>query len=101
MNVINDPADTLNEEDYQKFFNQSSSQRAMETLKAWGVVGIPVTWKTPRAYWGVTHIKPIKNYYESLENGVQPDITAEEAVKTQALICAIYQSAKEKRTVHL
>jgi UDP-N-acetyl-2-amino-2-deoxyglucuronate dehydrogenase len=105
LNVINNPNDTLDEAAYQAFFNQSSSQSAFQTLSQWGVFGspvtIPITWKTPRPYWGVTHIKQIQNYYESLASGVQPDITAEEALKTQEMICAIYQSGKTKQTVHL
>ena len=99
--VYNDPNDTMNEEDYQKFFNQSSTQMAIKTLTEWGVVGIPVTWKTPRAYWGATHNKQIKNYYESLEAGVQPDITAAEALKSTEMILAIYDSAKNNREIKL
>lgn len=105
LNVINNPNDTLDEAAYQAFFNQSSQQSAFKTLSEWGVFGsplsIPITWKTPRPYWGVTHIKQIKNYYESLTAGVQPDITAEEALKTQEMICAIYDSAKTKQIVRL
>lgn len=105
INVINNPNDTLDEAAYQAFFNQSSQQAAMKTLSEWGVFGsplsIPITWKTPRPYWGVTHIKQIQNYYASLTAGVQPDITAEEAFKTQEMICAIYDSAKTKHTIRL
>lgn len=105
INIINNPFDTLDEADYQAFFNQSSAQSAFKALSEWGVFGspvtIPITWKTPRPYWGVTHIKQIKNYYESLTAGVQPDITAEEAIKTQEMICAIYDSAKTKQTIRL
>jgi len=100
VTVINDPNDTLSEADFQAFFNQDSSQMAMQLLKAWGVVGVPVTWKAPKGYWGVTHDKQIKNFYASLEAGVQPDITAEVAIETQAMICAIYQSSKEQRLIH-
>jgi UDP-N-acetyl-2-amino-2-deoxyglucuronate dehydrogenase len=105
LNVINNPNDTLDEAAYQAFFNQSSSQAAFQTLSQWGVFGspvtIPITWKTPRPYWGITHIKQIKNFYESLTAGVQPDITTEEAIKTQELICAIYDSAKTGQTIRL
>lgn len=105
LNVINNPNDTLDETAYQAFFNQSSQQSAMKTLSEWGVFGspvtIPITWKTPRPYWGVTHIKQIQNYYESLAAGVQPDITADETIKTQEMICAIYDSAKTRQTVCL
>ena len=105
LSVINNPNDTLDEVQYQAFFNQSSAQSAFQTLSQWGVFGspvtIPITWKTPRPYWGVTHIKQINNYYASLAAGVQPDITAGETIKTQEMICAIYQSAKTKQTVQL
>ncbi len=105
MSVINNPNDTLDEATYQAFFNQSSSQTAFQTLSKWGVFGapvtIPITWKTPRPYWGVTHIKQIKNFYQSLTDGVQPDITAAEAFKTQEMICAIYEFAKTKKMVTL
>lgn len=105
LNVVNNPMDTLDEVAYQAFFNQSSQQSAMKTLSEWGVFGspatIPITWKTPRPYWGVTHIKQIQNYYESLSAGILPDITAEEAFKTQEMICAIYESAKTKQIITL
>ncbi|MBK7455732.1 MAG: Gfo/Idh/MocA family oxidoreductase [Anaerolineales bacterium] len=105
LNVLNNPNDVLNEAEYQAFFNQSSSQTAFQTLSKWGVIGapvtMPITWKTPRPYWGITHIKQIKNFYESLTAGVQPDITAAEAFKTQEMICAIYESAKKHKPILL
>lgn len=52
-----------------------------------------------KGYWGVSHIKQIKNYYNSLLEGIQPEITGEEAIKTQKMICAIYDSGKEKRRI--
>jgi UDP-N-acetyl-2-amino-2-deoxyglucuronate dehydrogenase len=105
LTVLNNPNDTLDEAAYQAFFNQSSAQSAFQTLSTWGVIGepvtMPITWKTPRPYWGITHIKQIKNFYESLTAGVKPDITAEEAFKTQEMICAIYESGKTGKTVTL
>lgn len=99
ITVVNDPTDSLSDEDYKEFFNEETSQVAQRTLKEWGVVMMPVTWKSPRAYWGVTHNKQIANFYKSLDAGVQPDITAEEAIKTQQLIMAIYQSSREGKTI--
>lgn len=99
LTVVNDPAETVDEAEYKAFFNEESSQVALRTLKEWGVIMLPVTWKAPRSYWGVTHIKQIQNFYTSLAEGVPPDITGEEALKTQRLIMAIYQSAKEQRTI--
>lgn len=52
-------------------------------------------------YWGVSHIKQIQNYYEALAAGVQPGITGESALKTQKLICAIYDSALSRKKVNL
>ncbi|GKX28393.1 oxidoreductase [Vallitalea longa] len=52
-----------------------------------------------KSYWGVSHIKQIKNYYNSLLNGTKPDITGEEAYKTQKMICAIYDGGKQKKRI--
>lgn len=54
---------------------------------------------TSKQYWGVSHIKQIHNYYSALEKGIAPDITGEEAVKTQEMICAIYESGKKQQRV--
>ncbi len=50
-----------------------------------------------KQYWGVSHIKQIANFYEALGKGRQPDIIGKEAVKTQELVCAIYDSGKTNR----
>jgi UDP-N-acetyl-2-amino-2-deoxyglucuronate dehydrogenase len=52
-----------------------------------------------KGYWGVSHIKQISNYYESLKEGRQPEIIGEEAFKTQRLICGIYDSGKQKHRI--
>lgn len=57
--------------------------------------------KGGKSYWGVSHLKQIDNFYDALMNGKQPDITGEEALKTQEMICAIYESGKEKRRIVL
>jgi UDP-N-acetyl-2-amino-2-deoxyglucuronate dehydrogenase len=101
INVINNPFDTLNEADYQAFFNRESRSVAWETLQKWGVVGFPISWKTPPPYWGVTHIKQIKNFYASLEAGSVPDVTAEEAFKSHEMIMAVYQSARTHEIVNI
>jgi predicted dehydrogenase len=101
LTVVNDPTVTLNEADFQAFFNESTGQAAMRTLNEWGVLLIPVTWKAPRGYWGVSHKQQIDNFYASLEAGVQPDITGEEAIKSLEMILAIYQSSREGSTIRL
>lgn len=52
-------------------------------------------------YWGVSHYKQIKNFYESIEKGKTPDISGDEALKTQAMICGIYQSGKANKRIYL
>lgn len=54
-----------------------------------------------KGYWGVSHSKQIKNYYSSLSTGLQPDITGEEAIKTQKMICSIYESGKKRVKITL
>ncbi|MEH6943907.1 Gfo/Idh/MocA family protein [Bacillus sp. JJ722] len=54
-----------------------------------------------KSYWGSSHIKQIKNFYEALENNVQPDITGKEALKTQKMICNIYESGKTNSKVYV
>ena len=52
-----------------------------------------------KGYWGVNHTKQIRNFYEALEQGIPPEITAAEGVKTQRLVCAIYESAKNGKAI--
>ena len=52
-------------------------------------------------YWGVSHSKQINAYYESLSKGEKPFLDGEEARKTQELICAVYQSGKERKRIFL
>ncbi len=47
-----------------------------------------------KQYWGVSHVKQIENFYGTLKNNAQPDITGAEALKTQKIICGIYDSGK-------
>lgn len=54
-----------------------------------------------KAYWGVSHAKQIKEFYEALAENKTPFIDGRDAYKTQEMICAIYQSGKEKKRVHL
>ncbi|MBM7541251.1 Gfo/Idh/MocA family protein [Amphibacillus cookii] len=52
-----------------------------------------------KSYWGVNHIKQINNFYHVLLHGGELDIKPEEALKTQEMINAIYQSGKENRRI--
>ncbi|MDF2504837.1 Gfo/Idh/MocA family oxidoreductase [Clostridium sp.] len=54
-----------------------------------------------KGYWGTSHKKQIKNYYDAISLGIQPDITGEEAIKTQKMICSIYESGKKRTKIEL
>jgi predicted dehydrogenase len=99
--VVSDPTETIDEAAFKEFFKQEPAQLAFQTLKAWGVIFPPIMWKARKVAFGITHFKQIENFYASLDAGVQPDISAEIAFKTQEMICAIYQAAKENREIKL
>lgn len=50
-------------------------------------------------YWGLSHIRQIADFYDAVENNREPTISGREALKIQKLICAIYESAKNGKTV--
>lgn len=52
-----------------------------------------------KGYWGVSHVKQINNFYETLQGSDKLDITAEDALATQKMINVIYQSGKERKRV--
>ncbi|WJH34594.1 Gfo/Idh/MocA family oxidoreductase [Paenibacillus sp. CC-CFT747] len=54
-----------------------------------------------KIYWGVSHSKQIRDYYYSLQAGKAPYIDGREAMKTQEMIAAVYQSGKENKRVYL
>ncbi|MCL1987458.1 MAG: Gfo/Idh/MocA family oxidoreductase [Firmicutes bacterium] len=47
-----------------------------------------------KSYWGVSHKKQISDFYEAIVQQKTPQIDGAEALKTQRLICGIYESAK-------
>ena len=53
-----------------------------------------------KGYWGISHVKQINNFFETLTGKSKLDIPAEEALKTQEMISAIYQSGHEKRRIN-
>ncbi len=52
-----------------------------------------------KQYFGVSHVKQIQNFYLALRNGVEPEFTGEEALKTQKLVCAIYDSGRMSKRI--
>jgi len=52
-----------------------------------------------KSYWGVSHVKQIKNFYRALQGNDKIDVTGEEAMKTQKMVCAIYESGKTGKRI--
>ena len=53
-----------------------------------------------QSYWGVSHEKQIKDFYATFQSGkTDYFVDIEEAYKTQAMVCAIYQSGREGKRV--
>ena len=53
------------------------------------------------SYWGAGHVKQIDQFYEALQHGERPDIDGSEALKTQEMINALYESGHSGRRVCL
>ena len=53
------------------------------------------------SYWGASHVKQIDQFYEALEHEERPEIDGAEALKTQEMICALYESGKSGKRVAL
>jgi len=54
-----------------------------------------------KSYWGVSHVKQIKAFYESLAKGIYPKTGGADGLRTQRLINGIYESAKSGQRVEL
>jgi len=53
------------------------------------------------SYWGVSHIKQIKAFYEELSNGKNSTVDGREGLITQKLVNGVYLSAELGKTVEL
>lgn len=47
-----------------------------------------------KEYWGVHHVRQIADFYDAVEQDRQPQISGEEALKIQRLICDIYEKGR-------
>jgi UDP-N-acetyl-2-amino-2-deoxyglucuronate dehydrogenase len=53
-----------------------------------------------KSYWGVSHVKQISEFYESLKNNKKPIIDGHEAMITQKIVNAIYDSGKTNKKIY-
>jgi len=59
-----------------------------------------IYYENGKDYWGFQHIRQIADFYRAVEEDRQPQISGEEALKIQRLICDIYEQGRrnfEKR----
>jgi UDP-N-acetyl-2-amino-2-deoxyglucuronate dehydrogenase len=54
-----------------------------------------------KQYWGVSHVKQVTDYYKDLIAGRATVIDGREALRTQRMVAAIYESGKENKRVFL
>lgn len=52
-----------------------------------------------KSYWGVSHVKQIKDHYLRVSRGEKPQITGEEALIPQKIVNAIYDSGKQNKRI--
>jgi predicted dehydrogenase len=50
-----------------------------------------------KSYWGVSHVKQIQAFYESVAQGKNPQPDGEEGLRTQKLINGIYEASKKEK----
>ena len=55
------------------------------------VIDEDVVYEDGKDYWGFQHIRQIADFYKSVENDTEPQISGREALKIQKLICEIYK----------
>ncbi|MBE0701398.1 MAG: Gfo/Idh/MocA family oxidoreductase [Acholeplasmataceae bacterium] len=53
-----------------------------------------------KSYWGVSHVKQIHDFYESIKQNKKPAIDGYDAIITQKVVNAIYQSGKTGEKVY-
>jgi len=46
-------------------------------------------------YWGMKHVSQVGNFYDALINGAELEVSGKDALKTQKLICEIYNAGKK------
>ena len=51
-----------------------------------------INYENAKDYWGFQHIRQIRQFYDSVINGTEPEISGREALKIQRLVCQIYKN---------
>ena len=54
-----------------------------------------------KEYWGFQHVRQIREFYASVREDRPPEISGEEALKIQKIVCAFYESGRTGKPVLL
>lgn len=68
-----------------------------ETVKAVRDPNAGSIYKNGKEYWGYSHLTQIRQFYASVRGDEKLEISGEEALKTQKLICSIYKQRNFKK----
>lgn len=52
-----------------------------------------------KEYWGLQHVRQIRQFYNAVQGKEQLEISAREALKIQKIICAVYESSRKGEPV--
>lgn len=72
-----------------------------ETLTVSKYVEEDIVYEGGKDYWGFQHIKQIRQFYDSIQGKAKLDISGEEALKIQQIVCAIYESSKKGKEIEI
>lgn len=56
--------------------------------------------KGRKDYWGYCHWLQIKEFYQALKDGRQPQVSGEEGLKTQRIVWNIYKSSRLRKRIY-
>ena len=77
----------FNYDDAYIYYNDGTIEQAHQSENT-------VTYEGGKDYWGFQHVRQIEQFYKSCLNIENLDISGEDAIKTQKLVCDLYQNAK-------
>lgn len=75
-------------------YNDGTTERAEQQIGN-------VVYEGCKDYWGFRHIRQIEQFYNAVLGKETLEISGEEALKIQRLVCAMYESGKSGRPVDL
>ncbi|MDD4003079.1 MAG: Gfo/Idh/MocA family oxidoreductase [Clostridia bacterium] len=81
-------------DDAEIFYNDGTKESAATDIPQ-------LEYEDCKDYWGFQHIRQIEDFYNSVLLDIKPQISGEDALKTQRIITAIYKSGKMGKEILL